>query len=83
MKFRFIGQHTGDGIITMFGTDFIGDEPSNVTSEEGIRRLSSHPEFELVADEPAKAENPPTEKEKPVSAPKAAPKTRKPRKARK
>lgn len=51
-KFRFIGKHTGGRTsISLFGVTFEGVEPADVTSADGIRRLSNHIEFEAV-DEP-------------------------------
>lgn len=52
MLLRFIGDYTGKRTsITLFGVTFNGREPADMTDEEGIRRLSNHPEFEAV-DEP-------------------------------
>lgn len=49
MRFRFIGTYTGGRVsINACGVDFQGHEPADVTDLEGIRRLSSHPEFEKV-----------------------------------
>ncbi len=47
--FKFIGAHTGGReSITCHGTTFYGNEPAEVTDEDGIRRLSANPEFEAV-----------------------------------
>ena len=49
MLFRFKGDYTGKRTsITLFGVTFEGREPADVTDEDGIRRLSNHPEFEQV-----------------------------------
>lgn len=69
--FRFTGRYTGkrDTIVSC-GVTFIGREPSEVTDADGIRRLSNHPEFEIVEAEPE------------AEAPDEAPKPRgRPRKA--
>lgn len=50
MLFRFKGDYTGKRTsITLFGVTFEGREPADVTDEDGIRRLSNHPEFEAVS----------------------------------
>lgn len=62
MLFKFTGRYTnGHETITVFGTTFQGHEPADVSSEDGIRRLSGHPEFEAVT----------AEAEKPLAEPKA------------
>lgn len=49
MLFRFKGDYTGKRTsITLFGVTFEGREPADVTDADGIRRLSNHPEFEVV-----------------------------------
>lgn len=49
MLFRFKGDYTGKRTsITLFGVTFEGREPADVTDADGIRRLSTHPEFEAV-----------------------------------
>lgn len=49
MLFRFKGDYTGKRTsITLFGVTFEGREPADVTDADGIRRLSTHPEFERV-----------------------------------
>ena len=49
MLFRFIGRYTnGHSSINACGVVFEGDAPSDVSNPDGIRRLSSHPEFEKV-----------------------------------
>ena len=49
MWLRFTGTYTGKrNSITLCGVTFVGREPSLVTGEEALRRLSSHPEFEAV-----------------------------------
>jgi hypothetical protein len=49
MLFKFTGKYTGGReSITVFGVTFQGREPADVTDEDGIRRLSGHPEFERV-----------------------------------
>lgn len=53
MLFRFKGDYTGKRTsITLFGVTFEGREPADVTDEDGIRRLSTHPEFEAVLGPP-------------------------------
>ncbi len=50
MLFRFTGTYTGGrSSITVFGVTFEGREPAEVTDEDGIRRLSTHQEFEAVS----------------------------------
>ena len=49
MLFRFTGTYTGGrSSITVFGVTFEGREPADVADEDGIRRLSTHQEFEAV-----------------------------------
>ena len=49
MKFRFIGLYTnGHTEVDAGGVTFVGNEPSEVTDPDLIRRLSGHPEFEVV-----------------------------------
>jgi len=49
MLFKFIGEYTnGHDTIDACGVLFHGREPSDVTSEDGIRRLSGHVEFAKV-----------------------------------
>lgn len=49
MLFRFKGDYTGKRTsITLFGVTFEGREPADVTDADGIRRLTTHPEFEQV-----------------------------------
>jgi hypothetical protein len=49
MLFKFIGQYTnGHTSIDAGGVEFVGDEPSDVTDADLIRRLSNNPEFEAV-----------------------------------
>ena len=51
MLFRFTGTYTGGrSSITVFGVTFEGREPADVADEDGIRRLSTHQEFEAVSD---------------------------------
>lgn len=51
MLFRFKGDYTGKRTsITLFGVTFEGREPADVTDADGIRRLSNHPEFEVVSE---------------------------------
>lgn len=54
MLFRFIGRYTnGHTQIASCGVVFVGNEPSEVTDADAIRRLSGHPEFERIGDAPA------------------------------
>ena len=54
MWLRFTGTYTGKRTsISLCGVTFEGREPSLVTDEEALRRLSSQPEFEKAE----KAEN--------------------------
>lgn len=49
MKFKFIGQYTnGHTSITYGDVTFEGHDPSDVTDEDWIRRLSGSQEFEQV-----------------------------------
>lgn len=49
MLFRFLGQYTGGrSSVDACGVAFHGREPTDVTDPDSIRRLSGHPEFELV-----------------------------------
>lgn len=49
MLFKFTGRYTGANTsINACGVVFEGDEPSEVSDPEAIRRLSGHPEFEEV-----------------------------------
>lgn len=77
MKFKFVGQYTGDrDSIAIYGVTFNGREPSEVSDAHAIEALSrSVGEFEAV-----KAPNSLAESEK---APASKPKATKPRKARK
>lgn len=57
MLFRFIGRYTGRrSSVNACGVEFHGREPADVTDLDGIRRLSNHPEFEVVepSDAPEK-----------------------------
>ncbi|MES2295213.1 MAG: hypothetical protein V4527_18095 [Pseudomonadota bacterium] len=68
-KFKFIGQHTGGrNSINASGVDFVGDKASEVTDEDGIRRLRGNPEFVEVGK--AKDEKPdqPSEPERAAEA---------------
>lgn len=48
-RFRFIGQYTGASeSISCHGATFEGREPSEVESEEGVRRLRGNSDFEEV-----------------------------------
>ena len=68
MRLRFTGTYTGKRTsITICGVTFEGREPSEVTGEEALRRLSNHPEFEAVPDIVAQHLGPIDE---PVKAPK-------------
>lgn len=47
MRMRFIGRYTnGHNQVTACGITFTGNEPTEVTGAEAIRRLSNHPEFQ-------------------------------------
>lgn len=47
--FRFIGLYTnGHESITAHGVTFHGNEPAEVTGEEGVRRLRGNVDFEEV-----------------------------------
>lgn len=49
MLFKFIGRYTnGQTSINASGVTFDGNEPSEVTDAEAIRRLSNNPEFVAV-----------------------------------
>lgn len=59
MLFRFLGQYTGGrSSVNACGVVFHGREPADVTEPDGIRRLSGHPEFELVPVAEDRAEVP-------------------------
>jgi hypothetical protein len=59
MFLRFTGIYTGGrSSITLCGVTFEGREPSLVTGEEALRRLSNHPEFERVGEAQETAELP-------------------------
>jgi hypothetical protein len=51
MLFRFVGKYTNGHDAINAGVVFVGREPSEVEDSELIRRLSSNPEFEAVAEE--------------------------------
>jgi hypothetical protein len=49
MKFRFLGNYTGDrDSITMGGVTFHDRAPSDVTDPDLIERLKKNPEFHAV-----------------------------------
>jgi len=49
VRFRFIGQHTnGRTSITYADAVFEGSNPATVTDPDMIRRLRTHPEFEII-----------------------------------
>lgn len=77
-KVIFQGENAS-GYTRCWGYTFPTGEAVEVDSAV-LEQATGHPEFEVVADKPAKAENPPAEKEKPVPAPKTAAKPKAPRK---
>jgi len=57
MRFRFIGQYTnGHTSINANGVDFQGHEPAEVTDSGAIASLKRHPEFEVVPEKAAPAQ---------------------------
>lgn len=72
MLLRFTGTYTGGRTsITLCGVTFTGREPAEVSGEEALRRLSTHPEFEGVTAFVAPPEIP-HETPKPRGRPKKA-----------
>jgi hypothetical protein len=66
MKFRFLGNYTGDrDSITMGGVTFHDRDAAEVSDQDLIRRLKNNPEFHAVAGhaEP-KVSEPPVKRKK-------------------
>jgi hypothetical protein len=80
-KVIFRGENAS-GYTRCWGYTFPTGEEVEV-DDAAVKQAETHPEFDVVAEKPAKAENPPAEAISEAEAPAPAKKPRKPRKAAK